>query len=234
MNGMVAGPLSALLLLFWQGASSNSSELEKARDAQDRGALERYASQFATAAAKQPNDVQALYRQALTQSYLAEIATETGDKNLARNSAENGIKIAEHLVSLKPENSEYHRVLGTLCGQAIPGNGLAALKYGRCAQDEVNKAVQLDPKSALNYVSRGAGNYYLPAAMGGGVEVAIKDFQKAIEIDPRSAEAHLWLGIALRKANRNAEAHKALEKAIGLNPARVWAKQQLAKTPGGA
>jgi tetratricopeptide (TPR) repeat protein len=234
MNGMVAGSLSALLLLFWQGASSNSSELEKARDAQDRGALERYASQFATAAAKQPNDVQAMYREALAQSYLAEIATETGDKNLARNSAENGIKIAERLVSLKPENSEYHRVLGTLCGQAIPGNGLAALKYGRCAQDEVNKAVQLDPKSALNYVSRGAGNYYLPAAMGGGVEVAIKDFQKAIEIDPRSAEAHLWLGIALRKANHNAEAHKALEKAVGLNPARVWAKQQLAKTPSGA
>jgi Flp pilus assembly protein TadD len=230
---MLVSSLSAIVLLLWQGVASGAGELEKARDAQDRGALERYASQFAAAATKQPADVQAVYRQALAESYLAEIAVETGDKNLARASAENGIKAAERLTALKPENSEYHRLLGTLCGQAIPSNVLTGLKYGRCAQDEVNKAVQLDPKSAINYVSRGAGNYYLPQAMGGGADVAIKDFQKAIELDPNSAEAHLWLGIALRKAGRNADARKALEKAVSLNPARAWAKQQLAKTPGG-
>ncbi|MBV9401076.1 MAG: tetratricopeptide repeat protein [Bryobacterales bacterium] len=228
---MPLSSLSAIFLLLWQSAASNSAELEKARDAQDRGALERYASQLNAVAAKQSNDAQALYRQALAESYLAEIAVEMGDKNLARSSAESGIKSAERLTALKPENSEYHRLLGTLCGQAVPGNVMTALKYGRCAQDELNKAVQLDPKSAMNYVSRGAGNYYLPQAMGGGADVAIKDFQKAIELDARSADAHLWLGIALRKVNRNAEAHKALEKAVSLNPARVWAKQQLAKTP---
>jgi tetratricopeptide (TPR) repeat protein len=229
---MLAGTLSAFFLFFWQVPTYNNSDLEKARDAQDRGALERYSSQFAAAATKQPNDVQALYRQALAQSYLAEIAVEAGDKNAARSAAESGIKAAERATAMKPDNPEYHRVLGTLCGQAIPANVLAGLKYGRCAQDEVNKAVQLDPKAAVNYVSRGAGNYYLPAAMGGGPEAAIKDFEKAIELDPRSAEAHLWLGIALRKANRIAEAHKELEKAVSLNPARAWAKQQLAKTPG--
>jgi Flp pilus assembly protein TadD len=41
----------------------------------------------------------------------------------------------------------------------------------------------------------------------------------------------MWLGIALRKAGRNAEARKELQKSVDLNPARVWAKQQLAKTP---
>lgn len=219
-------------LLFWQGFAFNGTELEKARDAQDRGSLERYSSQFGAAVAKQPNDVQALYRQALAQSYLAEVAVETGDKNLARTAAEAGIKLAERTVALKPGNAEYHRVLGTLCGQAIPANVLTGLKYGRCAQDELNKAIQLDPKAAMNYVSRGAGNYYLPAAMGGGPEAAIKDLEKAIELDPRLADAHLWLGIALRKVNRNAEAHKELEKAVSLNPMRAWAKQQLAKTPG--
>jgi Flp pilus assembly protein TadD len=80
-------------------------------------------------------------------------------------------------------------------------------------------------------MSRGVGNYYLPAAMGGGVDIAIKDFQKAVELDPRSAESHLWLGIALRKANRNAEARKEIQKSVDLDPARTWAKQQLAKTP---
>jgi tetratricopeptide (TPR) repeat protein len=227
---MLTGVFTAAFF-FFQSPLFNSVELEKARDAQDRGALERMASQFSSATAKQPDDAAAFYRLALAQSYLAEIAMETGDKNQARSAAETGIKAAERAVTLKPESAEYHRIWGTLCGQAIPANVLAGLKYGRCAQDEVNKAIQMDPKTAINYVSRGAGNYYLPAAMGGGVDVAIKDFQKAIELDPRLAEAHLWLGIALRKANRDPEARKELEKAVSLAPERVWAKQQLEKTP---
>lgn len=219
-------------LLLWQRPDvSGVGDLEKARDAQNRGALERFASQFAAAAEKQPGDVQAQYRLALTQSYLAEVAIETGDKNQARNAAEAGMKAAERAATLKPDTAEYHRLWGTLCGQAIPANVLTVMKYGHCAQEEVNKAVQLDSKASANYLSRGVGNYYLPSSFGGGVELAIKDFQKAVELDPRSADAHLWLGIALRKANRNAEARKELQKAVDLNPARVWAKQQLAKMP---
>lgn len=209
----------------------NTSELDRARDQQNRGALERLASQFSAAAGKQPNDVNVQYRLALAESYVAEVAMETGDKNAARAAAEDGIKAAQRLTSLSPQNAEYHRLLGTLCGQVIPANVLAGLKYGSCARDEVNKAVELDPKAAANYVSRGVGNYYLPPSFGGGAEVAIKDFEKAIALDPRSAEAHLWLGLALRKANRNAEARRELQRSLELDPARAWAKQQLAKTP---
>lgn len=211
--------------------SFNTSELDKARDAQNRGALERLASQFAAAAARQQGDASIQYRLALAESYVAEVAMETGDKSAARTAAEEGIKAAQRITSLSPSTAEYHRVLGTLCGQVIPANVLAGLKYGSCARDEVNKAVELDPKSSANYLSRGVGNYYLPPSFGGGAEVAIKDFQKAIELDPRSAEAHLWLGLALRKANRNAEARRELQRSVELDPARVWAKQQLAKTP---
>src|SRR5271166_1107624 len=131
-------------LMFWQGAPAfNTQELDKARDAQNRGALERLASQLAGPADKLPNDAQAQYRLALAQSYVAEVAMETGDKNAARAAAESGIKAAERATALKPEVAEYHRVLGTLCGQVIPANVLVGLRYGRCAQDEVTKAVQL-------------------------------------------------------------------------------------------
>jgi tetratricopeptide (TPR) repeat protein len=220
-----------VFFLLWQNPGFNPAELDKARDAQNRGALERLASQFSAAADKQPNDVQAQYRLGLTESYLAEVAMETGDKNAARAAAEAGMKAGERIIALKPEVAEYHRLLGTLCGQVIPANVLMGMRYGPCARDEVNKAVQLDPKTAANYLSRGVGNYYLPASFGGGPDVAIKDFQKAVDLDPRSADAHLWLGLALRKANRNAEAHKELQRSVELDPARVWAKQQLAKTP---
>jgi len=30
-------------------------------------------------------------------------------------------------VNLKPDSPEYQRILGTLCGQIISGNGMAAL-----------------------------------------------------------------------------------------------------------
>ena len=220
----------SVLLLFWLGASLGSPELEKARNAQDRVALERLSGQFSEAARKQPDDAVAQYRFALTESYVAEVAVEAGDKNQARAAAEAGMKAAERAVSLKGGTAEYHRLLGTLCGQAVSANLLAGLKYARCALDEVNKALQVDPKSSLNYVSRGVGNYYLPPALGGGVELAIKDFQKAIQLDAQSADAHLWLGLALRKASRMGEARKEFQKSIALNPARVWAKQQLDKT----
>ena len=224
--------MSCLFLLLWLGAGLGGADLEQARDAQDRASLDRIAGQLSAAAEKRPNDAAELYRLALAQSYVAEVATEMRDKNQARAAAEAGMKAAERAVALKPDSAEYHRILGTLCGQEVSAAPLmVALKYGRCALDEVNKAVQLDPKSPVNYLSRGVGNYYLPPALGGGAELAAKDFQKAIELDPQSADARLWLGLALRKLNRNADARKEFQKSVELNPARVWAKQQLEKTP---
>ena len=173
---------------------------------------------FGAAAGKQANDAQAQYMLALADSVLAEVATELKDKNGGRAAAEAGIKAAKKAVALKPDVAEHHRILGTLCGQVIPANVLAGLKYGRCAMDSINKAIELDPKSPLGYVSRGVGNYYLPSAFGGGAELALKDFQKAIQLDPKLAEAHLWMGIALRKLNRNGEARSALSKALATEP----------------
>jgi tetratricopeptide (TPR) repeat protein len=219
-----------LLLLLFAGAPGGS-DLEKARDAQDRPALDRLASQSSSVAQGKSNDAAAQYKLALAESYVAEVAIEVHDKNAAHNAAEAGIDAAKKAVALKGDAAEYHRLLGTLCGQAISANVLQGMKYGHCAQDEVNKAVQLDPKASVNYLARGVGNYYLPQGLGGGMDLAVKDFLKAAELDPQSAEAQLWLGLALRKQNKNADARKAFQKAIELNPARVWAKQQLEKTP---
>lgn len=219
-----------LLFLLFFGAAG-SSDLEKARDAQDRPALDRLAAQSATAAQSKSNDAAAQYRLALAESYVAEVAIEVRDKNAAHNAAEAGIDAAKKAVALRGDSAEYHRLLGTLCGQAISANVLQGMKYGHCAQDEVNKAVQLDPKASVNYLARGVGNYYLPQGLGGGLDLAVKDFLKAAELDPQSAEAQLWLGLALRKENKNADARKAFQKAIDLNPARMWAKQQFEKTP---
>ena len=104
---------------------------------------------------------------------------------------------ANKAVSLKPDSAEYQRILGTLCGQMISSNSLAGLKYGKCALDSVDKAIELDPKSSMAYVSHGVGNYYLPQALGGGMDLAIKDFRKAIELNPKNCRC---LALAGRRA----------------------------------
>jgi tetratricopeptide (TPR) repeat protein len=219
------------LLALLLAAASVSADLEQARDRQDRPALERIAHERGATAASKANNADAQYNFAVAQSYLSEVALELKDKAGAKDAAEAGIRAAEKSVALKPNVAENHRILGTLCGQVIPANVLAGLRYGKCAQQSINKAIELDAKSSLAYVSRGVGNYYLPASFGGGVELAIQDFRKAIQLNPRQADAHLWLGIALRKSSKNAEARQAFTKALEISPNRVWAKQQLEKTP---
>lgn len=219
--------IGSLLLAPWLAAS----ELEAARDAQDTAKLEALIAPLAEAAAKNGKDATAQYRLALARSYLAEVALELRDKARAKSAAEAGIQAAERAVALAGNVAEHHRILGTLCGQVIPANVLAGLRYGRCATESVNKAIELDLKSSAAYLSRAVGNYYLPEGLGGGAQLAVQDCQKAIELNPKSADAYLWLGIALRKLNRNQEAQAAIRRSLELNPRRAWARQQLEKTP---
>lgn len=205
--------------------------LEDARDRQDLPVLSAEAAKLGSAAQKADSSAKAHYLFARAQSLVAEVAMEKGDKKGSASAAETGIAAAQKAVQIEAGNAEYHRILGTLCGQVIPANVMLGLKYGRCAMDEVAKAVELNPKSAENLMSRGVGNYYLPPSFGGGIDKAAEDFDKAIALNANLADAHLWRGMALRKQGKNAEARKALARSIELNPKRLWAKTQLEKTP---
>ncbi len=222
---------AALFLAAFAVSGATVPELERARNAQDLAAIEKLIPSLTTAAQRESNNPAAQYRLAQAKLYLAEVALELRDKNTAATAAEAGIAAAQKATQLEPVRAEYHRVLGALCGQIIPANVLAGIRYGKCALESVNKAIELDPKSAEAWMSRGVGNYYLPPQFGGGTEKAIQDLQKALQLNPKLAEAHLWLGIVLRKANRNSEARAAISRSLELNPQRVWARQQLEKTP---
>ena len=220
-----------IYLLLGSALMATPTDLEKARDVDDRSALERMAGELSAAAQKSPDNADAQYLAALASSYLAQVLLELRDKAAAEHAAKAGIPAAERAIALKPDSSEYHRILGTLCGQVVPANMLLGFSYGKRAQDEIQKAVTLDPKSAKAYLARGIGNYYLPSMLGGGPELAIRDIQRAIELDKNASEAYLWLGLALRKMHRNEEAREAFAKSLAINPNRIVTKQQLDKTP---
>jgi tetratricopeptide (TPR) repeat protein len=218
-------------LLLGSALLAAPSDLEKARDLEDRPALERMSAELSAAAQKATENADAQYLAALGSSYLAEVLLELRDKAAAEHAARAGIPAAERAVALKPDSSEYHRILGTLCGQVVPANVLLGMSYGKRAQDEIQKAITLDAKSAKAYLARGIGNYYLPPMFGGGPELAIRDIQRSIELDKQSAESYLWLGLALRKLRRNEEARESFTKSLALNPNRIFTRQQLDKTP---
>jgi tetratricopeptide (TPR) repeat protein len=228
LNGVFV--LMALTTAF--AATAGIKDLLSARDRQDLPTIEAIIKQYEQAAQQDSKSAEAQYRLALAYSYGAEVAMEMHDKKKAEALAEAGLDPARRAVGQNGGNAEYHRLLGELCGQVIPANPVVgALKYGQCARDEINKAIELDNKLALAYVSRGVGNYYLPSAMGGGIDLALKDFDKAIALNPKLADAYLWKGVALRKAKRDSEAREALQQAMALAPNRVWTKEQLNKTP---
>lgn len=224
--------LAIVSVLLAATLSAAPSDLEKLRDRQDRPALEKAAADLDAAAAKTPNDANAWYQAAVAWSYVSEIATEKGDKPAAQKSAQQGAKDAEQAIMLNSKSGEYYRIFGTLGGQIIGSNPiLGALAYGMQTKEAVDKAIELDPKSAKAWVAHGVGYYYLPNNRGGGPENAIKDYKQAIALDPKSAEAYLWMGIALRRQHQNAQAREALQKSLQLDPDRIWAKEQLEKTP---
>ena len=213
-------------------AAALDSDLEKARDQQNLQALDGFIVRYKQAADASASSAEAQYKSALAYSYAAQVAMEMRDKKKAESYAVTGLDAARKAVAENGSNAEYHRLLGAMCGQVIPANPLlGALSYGNCARDEINKAISLNGNLALAYVSRGVGNYYLPTQMGGGLDLALKDIDRAISLDPKSADAYLWKGVILRKANRNGEARQAFTHCLQLDPDKLWAKQQLDKTP---
>jgi tetratricopeptide (TPR) repeat protein len=221
-----------LALLILSSLAIAADDLDKLRDRQDRPGLDARAMALQAAAEKTPADATGWYRAAIAYAYVAEVAMETRDKNGAQRAAEVGAGDAEKAIALNGKVADYYRVLGTLCGQVIPANPLAGiLSYGKRAKDALDKAIEMDPKSARAFVAHGVGYYYLPANFGGGPDNALKDFRQAIALDPKSAEAYLWMGIAMKKQHQNAQAREALAKSLQLDPDRVWTKDQLEKTP---
>jgi tetratricopeptide (TPR) repeat protein len=232
MNSMLRKLSTIILMACFALAAMAADDLDKLRDRQDRPGLETHATALQAAAEKTPNDPNGWYRAAIAYSYVGEVAMELRDKNGAQRAAETGAGDAEKAIALNGKVADYYRVLGTLCGQVIPANPIAGIiSYGKRAKEALDKAIEMDPRSSKAFLAHGVGYYYLPVNLGGGPENAMKDFRQAVALDPRSAEAWLWIGIALKKEHQNAQAREALTKSLQLDPDRMWAKDELQKTP---
>ncbi len=129
------------------------------------------------------------------------------------------------LVEKAPDNARAHMIMGNVLSfSRVSERHLKAI-------EEFSRAIQLDPKAASAYVNRGIMVYELvepikempewmatkenmPERFVRTSELAIRDFDTAIKINPRLFSAYFDKGVVLKYLGREEEAISVLEKAI--------------------
>lgn len=193
----------------------------RARDRASVGELQKITAKAKSEAVK-TNSFDDYLRLALYYSWLCEAIESRQDNKLFKQAAEEGVAAAEKAVELNPKSSEAHQLLGDLLNQLIPHVYGGGMKYGKRASDEMDKAIELDPKNVNAYVSRAISYYYTPDAFGGGKTKAVEMLKKAVEIDPQEDAPHIWLAMFYLDAGQNKEALSEILLARKINPERSF------------
>jgi tetratricopeptide (TPR) repeat protein len=81
------------------------------------------------------------------------------------------------------------------------------------AEEAFSSALSREPKSSAALIGRG-----IARESRGAMEQAAEDYLEAIRVDPKNAEAHLRLGLALVTLKKTALGRRYLERTIELDP----------------
>ncbi len=127
----------------------NQIEVIAAREARDRASVEELEGMIEKekGAAKGNESFQINLRLALLQSWLCEAAEAHQNEKLIKQAAKEGLSTAERAVALNQQSSEAHQLVGELLNQLIPHVFGGGMRYGKRAADEMDKAIQLNPKN---------------------------------------------------------------------------------------
>ena len=207
-------------------SSNESSEVIAARQARDRASVEdlqRIVAKVQKEAAE-TKSFDAYLRLALFEVWTCEAAEAHQNDRLFRQAAEAGVAAAEMAVTLNPKSSDAHQLLGDLLSQLIPHVYGGGMKYGQRSTDEMDKAIELNPKNVNAYVSRAISYYYTPDSFGGSKSKAVEMLKKAVEIDSQADSPHIWLAIFYLDEGRRDDALVEINLALRADPNRVFTK----------
>ncbi len=107
---------------------------------------------------------------------------------------------------------------------------LPAATYFRKAREYAHKALGLDPRTGDAYAVLGVVDMDAGHMTPSEVDSALTQLRRAIAIDPQSAAAHEWYGIALVQTGQFARAFTELRRADDLDPLSVATTSWLAST----
>jgi adenylate cyclase len=135
-------------------------------------------------------------------------------------------RIVKQSIALDPNYAVAYRLLGATHMMEV------WLGSTKSPKDSLRRAVELSKKAIALDESLGMAHGLL-----GHIYILMKDYEKgievgqrAVEVAPNDADAHAYLGMGLRFADRPEEAIKAFKRAMRLNPkAPSWYLHSLAE-----
>jgi tetratricopeptide (TPR) repeat protein len=171
------------------------------------------------------NNALSFYQLARVNWYLIDFYEGHHDKKGAEHALDDAIAAVQRSISLNDKSADAHSLLGDLYGRKIGFGGLLyGPRYGPKAGAEKNKALVLDPNNSRVYAGLGRGYLETPKMFGGDLGKAIANFRRATQLDPGCDENFVWLALAYRKKGNAADADKALQEALRLNPRSAFAR----------
>ncbi len=177
-----------------------------------------------------PNDPKIYYLIAQSINGLSHVEELMGNKDGASALVEEGVKSVKRSIELYDSFSDSHCLLASFYGRLIALKGrFAGMMYGTLNEEEIQKALQLDPNNAQAHLELGLSRANTPPQFGGDLDVGIKEMEKAVRIDPNLDMAYYYLGKALIKKGEKGRAKEILQKGLQVNPTNGFIKRDLDK-----
>jgi tetratricopeptide (TPR) repeat protein len=221
------GMVCTLILAGLGAAQAAPAAGRRARDLGNVAALRALAAS-ASQRAGGAKSAAAYLAAAQLDAWLCEAALDHGQSGVCANAAAAGAAAAKSAIAMDPHSSDAYRLRGGLLGEVISSGGmLAGMRYGAESTQDLQRAIQLDPKNARAYISRAIGYFYTPVVFGGSKAKAAALLRQAIALDPALDSAHLWLAQVLLATRQPAQAVREAQAALKLDPERMFTRQVL-------
>jgi len=204
------------------------SALETARDQQNRAALEKMVNESSVAAAKAPNDADAQYRVALAASYLAEVAIEPARPEAGTPGGRTGNQGGRegHLAQARS------RVLPRAGHSLRPGDHRRPQRpsYGHAPGMPSTRPSKKRPNPRPSTWPR--SRQLLSAfAVGRRLETGHRRFPKGHRARSPECGSIPVAGAQPPQGEPGRRGAPGLRQVARTDPNRIWAKEQLDKTP---
>jgi tetratricopeptide (TPR) repeat protein len=227
-------------------ADSARREIDAATYAQDLPRLRAADALLERALAASPDDPQLLYSRGYALYRMA--ALTTGPKR--EREMKTILAAAERAldrVTSRAAGADALALHSAVVGQQIGlGGMMAGMRLGPRASDLMDRAIEADATNPRVWLLHGVSAVYAPAMFGGGLERAEERLRKATTLFAAApaappapgapswghADAYVWLGQVLEKRGKPAEALRAYERAVELQPGYRWAESLAARARG--
>lgn len=200
------------------------NQLEEGRATLEDNVLAQAQAQFEKCVTSNPKEERCKYQLARVAYYRALGAQLRHDKHQEQHWADVGILHAQDAIRLNDGFAEAHSLLADLYAKKITGM-LSGPKFGPKVTAENQRALALNPKSAVVQAAVGREYLFKPKAFGGNVDKALEALRESVHLDPKSDESWAWLAVALRRKGDEPEADKAIAQALILNPRSAFSQR---------